>query len=72
MSDSMPRGREPTVSEGELLMAIKKIGEPFGAGEVASHVDIDAPQVKNRLEPLIDGGIIEHKKIGGQNVYWVP
>jgi predicted ArsR family transcriptional regulator len=70
MDDKMPRGRNQTVSTDELLKAIKQIDEPFGAEEVAEHVAIDGPQVKNRLQPLVKDGIINQKKIGRRNVYW--
>jgi predicted ArsR family transcriptional regulator len=69
----MPRaGRKRTVTDDELIEAVKAINGPFATGaEVAEAVGLSAVQARERLGGLYDDGVLDRKQAGSAVGYWV-
>ena len=71
MNDEMPRGRNESVSEEDVVIAAREISEPaFGNVEVAAKLPIGPERTRAKLDQLVDKGVLQSKRIGNANVYW--
>lgn len=68
------RGPDPTVTDEELIQAIREHEDPFAtAGDVADTVGLSGERVRIRLNRLADAGEVDRSKVGGRAViYWLP
>ena len=69
------RGRDPAMSDGELVELIANCdewaGRPFtDATELAGHVDMTRQGVRHRLEQLVEDGKVKRHKPSRDVIYW--
>lgn len=58
----------------EIISALIELdGEPSTASEIkrVSGIEKDARGIRNRLDDLVEGGVIHKKKVGGNWAYWL-
>lgn len=69
----MPQGKK-TVNDDEIIEMFRKAREPvFSASECADRWGMSEQGARNRLESLVDRGVLEKKKPGSRTaVYWLP
>jgi hypothetical protein len=67
-------GRDRTVSDDELLGAVRDVDYPAVlVSDVAARVSIGDRAVYNRLENLVDRGVLNRRKARENfNYYWQP
>lgn len=78
----MPREQNPdsgkfeeTVTDGDLAEFANNFDERpfFTVGDVTDGLDIGSSQANNKLNDLVDEGVLERTKVGGRAVvYWLP
>jgi len=72
MKDHMPRGRPEDVSDEEILRAVRGLRRPFGAVDASDEIkELGPERARERLNHLVNQGVIEKTYIGGSNVYWI-
>jgi len=69
----MPKpGRQPSVSDREILRAIMMSRAPFvHPTELADEFDMSRQGVYERLVKLADKGYLSSKKTGGTRNFWI-
>jgi|AKVG01.1.fsa_nt_gi predicted ArsR family transcriptional regulator len=68
----MTRGRNPTETVEDVIVAAKKTSGPvFGAREVSEQLDIGRQRVMQRLGQLEAKKVVECKEVGQQKVWWI-
>lgn len=68
----MPRGRQPEMSDSDLINVFKSSDEHvLKAQEIAEKTPIDEKQVNNRLKKLAEDRILEYKDAGSGRVWWL-
>jgi predicted ArsR family transcriptional regulator len=67
------RGPAPSVTDDELIAAIRSRSEPFAtAGDVAEIVSLSSERTRQRLNSLAEADRIGRAKVGGSAVvYWL-
>jgi len=70
-------GRDPDVSDDELLSALASVTDPTdqpvaAAGDVAAEVSIKRDAVLKRLDTLAGSGPVESMKRGRSRLFWLP
>lgn len=67
------KGPDPTVSDSELIEAIKRTERPFAtAKQVSDTVGLSDWRVRQRLERLDENNEIKRDRIGGGPfIYWL-
>lgn len=65
-------GPEPSDDEETLLYLVNAQAGGFAtAPEIQPHTEVGAKQTRNRLEALVDDGLLKRRKVGSTNVYWL-
>jgi predicted transcriptional regulator len=65
-------GPQPTISDRELLRTIHDHYAPaVGSGHIAQRADLTQQAVTNRLDQLVDDGLLETMKVGQSRVWWL-
>jgi len=66
-------GRRESVTDEELLDAIRRVEYPFATTAIIQEATGYSDQwVRERLEKLEDSGTIKRAKVGRHWVYWLP
>ena len=67
------RGPDPTVSDAELIAAVKTTEYPFATiKDVSDAVGLSRERVRQRLNKLSGTGSINRTKTSGVIIYWLP
>lgn len=65
-------GPEPSDDDVRLLELINSREGSFGtATEIEPHTEVGEKQTRNRLTSLADEGLLNMRKVGRTNVYWL-
>jgi predicted transcriptional regulator len=66
-------GRKPTVSDEEILRAVRVHPEPvITAKDIVEQIELTRQGVHNRLEDLVEEGYLKRKEVGSRAVvYWL-
>jgi predicted transcriptional regulator len=68
----MPKGRSEKINGKDIVEAAKQINEPcFSSREIAEELSVSTQTVRNKIDGLIDDGVIASKKIGNASAYWL-
>jgi hypothetical protein len=71
LPDEMARGAPKQVSDQELIdMAGSVAGPAFTVAELVEQSPIGYERMRQRLQVLENGQLIQTKKIGGTRMYW--
>jgi len=71
-NEEMPKGRTEKIDQEDILRAAKEVEEPcFANKEVAERLAVSTQTVRNKINVLVDDGVIGTKKIGNANAYWI-
>ena len=66
------RGPDPSDSDLDLVEWVRlQPGGFASAPDIASRASTGEKQTKNRLNQLVEKGLLNKRKVGGTNVYWV-
>jgi len=65
-------GPRPSDDDITLLRLIQSCEGGFGtAREINPQTEVGYTQTRNRLDSLVDGGLLNRRKVGGTKVYWL-
>lgn len=67
-------GPDPTVTDDELINAIRHVRTPVAArGDIARQIEIGPERVRQRLKPLVADGSVQRGELNGGSVivYWI-
>ena len=65
-------GPEPSDPDIELLRAIRLRPEPFAtARDIEPGLNVGYKQTRNRLDDLVEKGMLNVKTVGTTKVYWL-
>lgn len=66
------RGPEQKVTDSEILDCIQNVDKPFVVtNDVASAVDLSGTRARQRLDRLVEEGVLEKRKVGRSQIYWL-
>lgn len=72
MSERTDRGRRPSVTDEEIIAIFETADEPvLTTAEVAEQLDIGTRATLNRLDTLLNDGILTSKNVGSGRVWWL-
>lgn len=65
-------GPEPSDEDITFLRLMRLRREPFAtARDIEPHVEVGYKQTRNRLDDLVDDGLLNVEKVGTVKVYWL-
>ena len=65
-------GPEPSDDKRKLLSLVKSQEGGFAtAPEIEPQTEVGEKQTRNRLEKLYEDGLLNRRKVGSTNVYWL-
>ena len=65
-------GPEPSDDKIKLLSLVKSQEGGFAtAPEIEPQTEVGSKQTRNRLDSLVDDGLLKSRKVGSTNVYWL-
>jgi len=65
-------GPEPSDDEEKLLTLVKSQEGGFAtAPEIEPRTNVGEKQTRNRLEALTEKGLLNRRRVGSTNVYWL-
>lgn len=68
----MKANERQKVTDSELLTTIKQIQDPcFTAAELSERLPLTRQGINGRLHRLEEGGLIDHKRSGSGQVWWI-
>lgn len=71
MSEHSTPGRNPRVSDEEILEVFRRTDDPvLSTSEVADELSIKRRATLTRLQRLAENGVLERKQAGGRNTVW--
>lgn len=71
MSEHSTPGRNPRVTDEELLEVFRRIDDPvLSTAEVAAELPIKRRATLTRLQRLEENGVLARKQTGGRNTVW--
>ena len=71
MSDQSKPGRNPRVSDGEILDVLRRTDDPvLSTAEVADGLPIKRRATLTRLQRLAESGDVSEKQTGGRTTVW--
>lgn len=67
------RGPTPKVGENDILgFMISHDSPAFVVSEIAEEFDVEPPTARNRMEEMVDDGLLERKKPSERVVFYWP
>lgn len=71
MSEHSTPGRNPRVSDEEILEVFRRTDDPvLSTSEVADELSIKRRATLTRLQRLAENGVLARKQAGGRNTVW--
>lgn len=71
-SESGKRGPTPSDNELELLRLVRLQPRPFAtASDIEPDTSVGYKQTRNRLDQLVEDGLLNVRTVGRTNVYWL-
>jgi hypothetical protein len=68
----MVPGPAPSDDDQKLLLLVRSQPGGFAtAPEVTPHTAVGEKQTRNRLDDLHENGLLNRRKVGSTNVYWL-
>lgn len=65
-------GPEPSDPPEKVVQLVhSREGNFATAPEIAPAMDVDEKQTRNRLDALVDDGLLNYRKVGSTKVYWL-
>lgn len=65
-------GPAPSDTDTDLLRYVRLTPRPFAtADDVDKHTTVGYKQTRNRLDDLVDSGLLRCEKVGNVNLYWL-
>jgi hypothetical protein len=69
---SIMPGPEPSDDELKLLRAVRMVPRPFATvKDIVPETSVGRRQTQNRLDDLVDEGLLNVETVGTTNVYWL-
>lgn len=73
MSQEATSGRPPRVADPAILTVFREAAAPvLSTSEVAAALPIKRRATHDRLDDLVERGVLARKRIGKSSVYWLP
>lgn len=65
-------GPEPADADIEILKLVNRRPEGFAtASDIVDDTQVGRKQTRNRLNALVDDGLLKSRTVGTTNVYWL-
>jgi Mn-dependent DtxR family transcriptional regulator len=65
-------GPEPSDADEKLLRLVKTQEGGFAtAPELEPRMSVGEKQTRNRLDSLVDSGLLKYRRVGSTKVYWL-
>jgi len=65
-------GPDPSDSDIKILRLVRSQEGGFAtAPEIEPRTEVGEKQTRNRLDSLVEDGLLKYRKVGSTNVYWL-
>lgn len=65
------RGPEPKITDDQLMRVFDSEEKPFVVtSDIAERVDLSGTRIRQRLDRLVEEGVLEKRKVGRAQIYW--